>query len=98
VDADDAARSRRARRGRDRRALVPDIWGRGYATEAGVRCRDFVLEEVRRRVIALIDPDNESSIAVAERLGLSHARDVLQNGSKTMRLYALDAGGIPLRP
>jgi RimJ/RimL family protein N-acetyltransferase len=57
-----------------------------------------VLEEVRRRVIALIDADNERSIAVAERLGLTHARDVLQNGSKTMRLYALDAGGIPLRP
>ena len=79
-------------------ALHPDVWGRGYATEASVRCRDFVLEEVRRRVIALIDPDNERSIAVAERLGLSHARDVLQNGSKTMRLYALEAGGVPLRP
>jgi RimJ/RimL family protein N-acetyltransferase len=51
-----------------------------------------LLEELRRRVIALIDPENERSIAVAERLGLSHKRDVLQNSSKTMRPHTLAYG------
>ena len=71
-------------------ALHPDVWGHGYATEASIPCRDFVLEHVRPRVIALIDPENVRSIAVAERLGLSHERDVLQNGEKSMRVYAIE--------
>jgi RimJ/RimL family protein N-acetyltransferase len=71
-------------------ALHPDVWGRGYATEASVVCRDHVLAHVRRRVIALIVPDNARSIAVAERLGLTHERDVLLKGEKPARVYALE--------
>ena len=71
-------------------ALHPDARSHGYATEASAVCRDYVLERIRPRVIALIDPENERSIRVAERLGLAHERNVLQNGSKTMRLYALE--------
>jgi RimJ/RimL family protein N-acetyltransferase len=48
-------------------------------------------------VVALIEPENERSIAVAERLGLAHERDVLQKGATRVRLYALDAGRVPLR-
>ena len=43
-------------------------------------------------MIALINPENERSIVVAERLGLGHERDVLQNSSKTLSLYALAYG------
>jgi RimJ/RimL family protein N-acetyltransferase len=71
-------------------ALHPDAWGRGYATEASVVCRDFVLAQVRPRVIALIDPDNARSIAVAERLGLAPEHDVLLKGEKPARVYALE--------
>jgi hypothetical protein len=60
------------------------------------RTREQVLGELRRRVIAPIDPKNERSIRVAERLCLAHDRDVLQNGSKTVRLYALDARRVRL--
>jgi RimJ/RimL family protein N-acetyltransferase len=71
-------------------ALHPDVWGRGYATEASIACRDYVLGRVRERVVALIDPDNVRSIAVAERLGLAHERDVLRNGETPTRLYAVE--------
>jgi RimJ/RimL family protein N-acetyltransferase len=74
-------------------ALHPDAWGRGYATEASAACRDYVLEHIRPRVVALIDPENSRSIAVARRLGLVHERDVLRGGSKTTKLYALEVGG-----
>jgi RimJ/RimL family protein N-acetyltransferase len=75
-------------------ALHPDVWGRGYATEASVVCRDYVLAHVRPRVIALIVPENVRSIAVAERLGLAHERDVLLKGEKPARVYAVE----PKRP
>jgi hypothetical protein len=48
-------------------------------------------------LLPLIDGQNEGSIAVAERLGLAHERDVLQKGVNAMRLYALEARRVPLR-
>jgi RimJ/RimL family protein N-acetyltransferase len=48
-------------------------WGRGYATEAAQSALDFAFAELRQsHVISLIQPGNEASIRVAERLG---ARD-----------------------
>jgi len=46
------------------------FWGKGYATEAAKRCLDFAFEDMQRdHVISLIDPENTSSIRVAERIG-----------------------------
>jgi RimJ/RimL family protein N-acetyltransferase len=74
-------------------AFARDCWGRGYATEAGAASRDYAFRELgRSRVVALIDAENVSSIAVAERLGLAYERDVLQRGVVPVRLYALVAG------
>jgi RimJ/RimL family protein N-acetyltransferase len=72
-------------------ALHPSFWGLGYATEAGAACRDYVLGELSRpRVIALINSQNDRSISVAERLGLTHERDVLERGNRWVRLYAFE--------
>jgi RimJ/RimL family protein N-acetyltransferase len=47
------------------------VWGRGYATEAGAAAMRHVLETLgRTRVVAIIDPENEASKRVAERLGM----------------------------
>jgi RimJ/RimL family protein N-acetyltransferase len=74
-------------------AFNRDFWGLGYATESGAACRDYVFGELGRpRVIALIDPENDRSIAVAERLGLVHERDVFQLGVRWARLYAGEPG------
>ncbi|MDA0184286.1 GNAT family N-acetyltransferase [Solirubrobacter phytolaccae] len=54
--------------------LHPSAWGKGYATEAGRAAVDAALEHLAvRRVIAVIDPGNVASIAVAERLGMTPA-------------------------
>jgi RimJ/RimL family protein N-acetyltransferase len=48
-------------------------WGRGYATEAGSAAMNHVLTTLgRQRVVAIIDPDNEPSKKVAERLGMQY--------------------------
>jgi RimJ/RimL family protein N-acetyltransferase len=48
-----------------------ETWGRGYATEAGSAAMQHVLGPLgRTRVVAIIDPDNEPSKAVAARLGM----------------------------
>jgi RimJ/RimL family protein N-acetyltransferase len=62
--------------------LAPEARGRGIATEAGRACvewgfRDFALPYVT----AMIAPDNDASIAVARRLGMSPLREDLLLGT-----------------
>jgi RimJ/RimL family protein N-acetyltransferase len=47
-------------------ALAREHWGRGYATEAALACRDWLAAD---RVLSLIAPDNVRSQSVARRLG-----------------------------
>ena len=49
------------------------MWGRGYATEGGGAAMRHVLETLGRpRVCAIIDPGNEPSIRVVQRLGMQY--------------------------
>ncbi len=50
--------------------LVPEMQGRGYATEAARRARDYAFAEVGAdTLVSYIAPENEPSKRVAERLG-----------------------------
>ena len=60
-------------------------WGKGYAVEAAVRCRDYAFEVLQRdRVVSLIRPDNHRSIKVAEKIGEKLAGEVELLGSKAL--------------
>jgi RimJ/RimL family protein N-acetyltransferase len=51
--------------------LARDVWGRGFATEAGRAAMNHVLDTLARpRVLAIIDPGNVPSQRVVERLGM----------------------------
>jgi RimJ/RimL family protein N-acetyltransferase len=53
--------------------LARDAWGHGFATEAGGAAMRHVLETLDRpRVVAIIDPGNDASVAVATRLGMEY--------------------------
>lgn len=55
--------------------LARDVWGRGYATEAGGAAMNHVLETLQRpRVVAVIDPGNDASVRVVTRLGMTYDR------------------------
>lgn len=52
--------------------LDPDVWGRGYATEAGARAVRYGFEEVGEETLySVILPENARSGAVARRLGFT---------------------------
>jgi RimJ/RimL family protein N-acetyltransferase len=63
-------------------ALDPEVWGRGFASEAARACVDWGFANLDVPYLtAMIRPDNERSIRVAERLGLTPLRhDVLLGG------------------
>ena len=58
--------------------LRREAWGHGYATEAARACADWGLREFDYPYLtAMIRADNERSIRVAERLGMTPRRDDL---------------------
>ena len=53
------------------------FWSQGYAAEATTALRDHATQHLGvRRLIALIDSDNEASIRVASKLGLVYEKKV----------------------
>jgi ribosomal-protein-alanine N-acetyltransferase len=76
-------------------AIRRDQWGHGYATDATRTIVDFGFEQLGlHRISAAIGPDNETSIAMAKRLGMQYEgriRDhVFTNGRwRDSLLYSL---------
>jgi len=57
--------------------LDPEVWGRGYATEAGAACLPPLFEAHGfERVVSIVHPENERSIRVQDRLGFRDWREV----------------------
>ncbi len=60
-------------------SLVRAHWGKGYATEAAIGCRDYAMYTLGcKRVISLIAPDNTASINVAKRNGFTFEKTVMR--------------------
>lgn len=61
--------------------LLPDHWGRGYATEAANACKRHVFEHVLApSLISLINPGNTRSQAVAIRNGMAREGRTIHRG------------------
>jgi RimJ/RimL family protein N-acetyltransferase len=56
-------------------AFLPQYWGRGYALEAAAATMDHGRRVLGLpRIVAIVSPDNESSIRLLEKLGLRYQR------------------------
>ena len=77
--------------------LHPEAWGLGYATEAGRACVQWGFETFDvAELTAMIRPDNQRSIAVAERIGMSASRaDVLF--AEPVIVYSITRERLPAR-
>ncbi len=65
--------------------LAPEVWGRGYATEAGAACLTPLFEEHGvDRVVSIVHPENDRSIRVQQRLGFQPWREVLWDETGVM--------------
>lgn len=71
--------------------FLPIVWGRGYATEAGIAARDYGFRVVEMpRMVSVIDPRNIASARVAAKVGLVHRGSVACHGVEHM-LFDIDA-------
>jgi RimJ/RimL family protein N-acetyltransferase len=73
-------------------AFLPEFWGRGYAHEAAAAVMEYTRDTLGlRRVVAVTDPDNGSSIRLLEKLGMSFAGMVrLSADDMELKLFARD--------
>jgi RimJ/RimL family protein N-acetyltransferase len=68
--------------------VLPAHQGRGYASEAAATCRDVARDTFAvDRLIAIINPANRPSQAVAERIGLRLEKHALMYGEDRL-IYA----------
>jgi RimJ/RimL family protein N-acetyltransferase len=69
--------------------LLPQLWGRGLATEAGSAALRFGFDTVGfERVFSAILPENAASRAVADKVGLVLDGVYLDHGEPTLRYVA----------
>jgi len=60
-------------------------WGKGYAPEAARACVDYAFDVMQRdHLISLIDPENVSSIRVAEKIGETFEGEVEIQGHRSL--------------
>lgn len=70
--------------------LAREAWGQGYATEAGEAAIEWTWATLEAdRLISLIQPGNERSVRVAERLGMRRTEQTTVQG-QTAVIFAID--------
>ena len=60
--------------------LLPDFQGKGLATEAAMAVRDYAADIEINEFIAFVDPENKTSIRVAEKIGMRFLRNDTYKG------------------
>lgn len=70
-------------------AILPDYRGKGLAEEAAVAVRDYARDSLGLDVLtAIVSPENEKSIALIEKIGLTFDTMITMPGDKkAIRLY-----------
>jgi ribosomal-protein-alanine N-acetyltransferase len=67
-------------------------WGKGYASEIGRALIEYAFEEKKlKRLIALIEPDNEPSEHVAIKIGMRFEKEVIRSGGAKRKVYVTEA-------
>ena len=71
-------------------ALLPEFWSKGYALESATAVLSYAREKLRlRRVVAVVNPANQSSIRLLEKIGFEFEKMVrLSEGADEIKLFA----------
>lgn len=72
-------------------AFFPRFWGRGYAHEAALAVLSYSRTKLGlKRILAIVNPDNHSSIKLIEKLGFQFQRMVRMPGDAAeIRLFEI---------
>lgn len=73
-------------------AFLPEFWSKGYAFEAAAAVKAYGRDVLGiSRLLAITNPDNESSIKLLEKIGLRFERMIrLSEDASEIKLFAAD--------
>jgi RimJ/RimL family protein N-acetyltransferase len=73
-------------------AFLPDFWNKGFAFESAAAVLNYARETLTlERVLAIVNPDNEASIKLLGKLGMTFQRDMkLSEDRDHVKLFAID--------
>jgi RimJ/RimL family protein N-acetyltransferase len=73
-------------------AFLPDFWNQGFAYEAAAAVLADARERLKlNRILAIVNPDNDASIKLLEKLGFSFERNLkLAADRDEVKLFATD--------
>lgn len=72
-------------------SVLPQYWGKGYATEAARRCKELAFERNYCDVlISIVHPDNHASAQVARNNGMSIERFVPDFAGMPVNIYRVE--------
>lgn len=73
-------------------AFLPQFWSQGYAIESVRGVLDYAKTSARlKRVVAIVDPENQGSIRVLEKAGFRYEKMVrLSADDIELKLFAID--------
>ena len=58
-------------------AFLPRFWSKGYAVESAQAVKEYAKNTIGlKRIVAIVDPENEGSIRVLEKIGLQFEKMV----------------------
>src|SRR6476659_7665879 len=79
-------------------AFLPDFWNQGFAFEAAAAVLNDARERLQlNRILAIVSPDNEASIGLLQKLGLSFEGNIkLAADRDEVKLFA--TGATPDQP
>ncbi|MDC9721560.1 MAG: GNAT family N-acetyltransferase [Urechidicola sp.] len=70
--------------------FIKEHWGKGIATEAARACVNFGFNTLElTKIIAMVLPENSSSIRVLEKLNFKYEKDILED-KQLAKLYSLN--------
>lgn len=75
-------------------AFLPAFWSKGYAFEAATAVKAYGKDVLGiDRLLAITNPDNESSIRLLEKIGLKFERMIrMSEDSSELKLFASETG------
>ena len=72
-------------------AFLPRYWSKGYAFEAAMAMKEYARDIGLKRLVAVVDPENSSSIHLLEKLGMRFEKMVkLSEDDIELRLLGVD--------
>ncbi len=75
--------------------LAKNAWGKGYATEIADATKKHAFRVLGlERIISLIDPENEASEKVAQKVGMHLEKVVIRPNGNKRRVYVVETKGI----